>query len=235
MQTISFYNLAYMLLPLAIVVYFYFKYTQDKKEIVYATVRMVLQLLLIGYLLIFIFNTKNIFLGLFILTFMLVVATMIVLRVTTNKSLKNYSLIFFASFISSFIHLFLILEVVLDLESFYEPRYAIPLAGMVFANIMNIISLSIERFEKEISRNESFEEARKISFKACMIPQINTLLAVGLVALPGMMTGQILSGVDPLIAVRYQILIMIMSISSGGLAVIIYYNFLEKFKLYSKK
>ncbi|AXH13715.1 hypothetical protein CP985_03990 [Malaciobacter mytili LMG 24559] len=235
MQTISFYNLAYMLLPLAIVVYFYFKYTQDKKEIVYATVRMVLQLLLIGYLLIFIFNTKNIFLGLFILTFMLVIATMIVLRVTTNKSLKNYSLIFFASFISSFIHLFLILEVVLDLESFYEPRYAIPLAGMVFANIMNIISLSIERFEKEISRNESFEEARKISFKACMIPQINTLLAVGLVALPGMMTGQILSGVDPLIAVRYQILIMIMSISSGGLAVIIYYNFLEKFKLYSKK
>lgn len=235
MQTISFYNLAYMLLPLAIVVYFYFKYTQDKKEIVYATVRMVLQLLLIGYLLIFIFNTKNIFLGLFILTFMLVVATMIVLRVTTNKSLKNYSLIFFASFISSFIHLFLILEVVLDLENFYEPRYAIPLAGMVFANIMNIISLSIERFEKEISRNESFEEARKISFKACMIPQINTLLAVGLVALPGMMTGQILSGVDPLIAVRYQILIMIMSISSGGLAVIIYYNFLEKFKLYSKK
>lgn len=229
MPTISFYNLSFMLLPLAIVIYFYFKYTEDKKEIVYATIRMTLQLLLIGYLLIFIFNTKNIFLGLFILTFMLIVATMIILRVTTNKSLKNYFLIFFASFISSFIHLFLILEVVLDLEDFYEPRYAIPLAGMVFANIMNVISLAIERFEKEISRNENFEEARKISFKACMIPQINTLLAVGLVALPGMMTGQILSGIDPLIAVRYQILIMIMSISSGGLAVIIYYKFLQKF------
>ncbi len=232
MQTISFYNLAYMLLPLAVVVYFYFKYTEEKKEIVYATVRMVLQLVLIGYLLIFIFNTKNIFMGLLILTFMLIAATMIILRVTTKKSLKNYSLIFVASFISSIIHLFLILEVVLDLESFYEPRYVVPLAGMVFANIMNIISLAIERFEKEIIRNENFKEARKISFKACMIPQINTLLAVGVVALPGMMTGQILSGVDPLIAVRYQILIMIMSISSGGLAVIIYYNFIEKF--YSK-
>ncbi len=233
MPTISFYNLAYMLLPLVIVIYFYFKYTQDKKEIVYAITRMVLQLLLIGYLLIFIFNTKNIFLGLFILSFMLIIATFIILRVTSNKSLKNYFFIFFASFISSFIHLFLILEVVLDLENFYEPRYVIPLAGMVFANIMNIISLAIERFEKEISRNESFEEARKISFKACLIPQINTLLAVGLVALPGMMTGQILSGIDPLIAVRYQILIMIMSVSSGGLSVILYYNFLEKFN-YSK-
>jgi putative ABC transport system permease protein len=122
---------------------------------------------------------------------------------------------------------------VLDLDSLYEPRYVIPIAGMIFANSMNVISLAIERFEKELSRNEKFKKAREISFKASMIPQINSLLAVGLVALPGMMTGQILSGVDPLIAVRYQIMIMIMAISSGGMATIFYY--ILKSKIIFKK
>ncbi|AXH08508.1 hypothetical protein CP960_10085 [Malaciobacter halophilus] len=228
MKTIEFYELSFMLLPLAFVTYFYYKYTNDKKEIAYASVRMVLQLILIGYVLIFIFKTKDILIGSFILLFMLIVSTFIILRVTKDKSFKNYTSIFIATFVSSFIHLFLIIEFVLNLQSFYEPRYVIPIAGMIFANSMNVISLSIERFEKELSRNESFEQARKISFKASMIPQINSLLAVGLVALPGMMTGQILSGVDPLIAVRYQIMIMLMAISSGGMSTIFYYMLKSK-------
>lgn len=228
MQTISFFNLSIMLLPLAFVAYFYYKYTNDKKEIGIATVRMVMQLILIGYFLIIIFETKNIYLGMFILTFMLVISTFIMLRNTQDKTPKNYMYILIATFVSAFIHLLLIIIVVLDLHHFYEPRYVIPLAGMVFANIMNVLSLAMERFEKELNRGESFEEARKISFKACMIPQINTLLAVGLVALPGMMTGQILSGVDPLIAVRYQIMIMLMTISSGGMSIIFYYFFKSK-------
>ncbi|PHO12799.1 ABC transporter permease [Malaciobacter marinus] len=233
MVTISFLNLSIMLLPLAFVGFFYYRYTSDKKEIAYASLRMVLQLTLIGYVLIFIFKTKDLLIGSFILLFMLVFATFIILRVTKDKSLKNYIHIFIATFISSFIHLFLIIVMVLDLDSLYEPRYVIPIAGMIFANSMNVISLAIERFEKELSRNESFKKAREISFKASMIPQINSLLAVGLVALPGMMTGQILSGVDPLIAVRYQIMIMIMAISSGGMATIFYY--ILKSKIIFKK
>lgn len=231
MVTISFLNLSIMLLPLAFVGYFYYKYTNDKKEIATATIRMIFQLLLIGYFLIIIFETKNIYLGIFILTFMLVVATFIMLRNTQDKTFTNYKHILISTFISAFIHLFLIIIIVLDLYHFYEPRYVIPLSGMVFANIMNVLSLAMERFEKELNRGESFEEARKISFKACMIPQINSLLAVGLVALPGMMTGQILSGVDPLIAVRYQIMIMVMTISSGGMSVIFYYYFKSKFNI----
>ena len=57
---------------------------------------------------------------------------------------------------------------------------------------------------------------------AALIPQINTLLAVGLVALPGMMTGQVLSGVDPLVAARYQIMVMCMIFSTAGLAAALY-------------
>ncbi len=223
MQTISFYNLSLTLLPLIFVWYFYYKWTGDNKEVIYSTVRMVIQLLLIGYLLLFIFEEKNALIGFFIIAFMCVVSTWITLRNTDDKSQKHYLTIFAAITLSGVIHLILIIGFVLNLESLYEPRYVIPIAGMIFANTMNAVSLCVERFEKESLHNIGFEQARKIAFKASMIPQINTLLAVGLVALPGMMTGQILSGIDPLIAVRYQIMIMTMMISSSGISVIIYF------------
>jgi putative ABC transport system permease protein len=116
----------------------------------------------------------------------------------------------------------LIINFILDLEDFYEPRYVIPIAGMIISNSMNVLSLAIERFEKEL-KTLSFEEARNNSFKSALIPQINSLLAVGLVSHPGMMTGQILSGIDPLVAVRYQIMIMATILSSAGLSLVIYF------------
>jgi len=117
---------------------------------------------------------------------------------------------------------------VLDLEPWYEPRYLIPLAGMIFANAMNAVSIAAERLESEIDRGNVYIEARVISYKAALIPRINILFAVGLVSLPGMMTGQILSGVDPLIAVRYQIMVMLMILGSAGISVAIYLMFLKK-------
>jgi putative ABC transport system permease protein len=93
---------------------------------------------------------------------------------------------------------------------------------MIFANSMNTVSISAERFESEIREKKSYDIARSSSYKASLIPIINSLFAVGLVSLPGMMSGQILSGVDPLIAVRYQIMVMLMILSSAGLSVAIY-------------
>ncbi len=86
---------------------------------------------------------------------------------------------------------------------------------------MNAVSLVAERFERERQIN-SYEEARATSFRASLIPQINSFLAVGLVSLPGMMTGQILAGVDPIIAVRYQIMVMVMILGSSGISSVIY-------------
>ena len=57
-------------------------------------------------------------------------------------------------------HLILIINFILDLDTFYEPKYVIPIAGMILANSMNVLSIAIERFDKEISRNETFEIAR---------------------------------------------------------------------------
>jgi len=98
----------------------------------------------------------------------------------------------------------------------------IPLAGMIFANSMNTISLAGERFHAERERGEDYLSARRTAMEAAMIPQVNALLAVGLVSLPGMMTGQILSGVEPLIAARYQIMVMCMIFSTAGIAAVIY-------------
>ena len=98
----------------------------------------------------------------------------------------------------------------------------VPLAGMVFANAMTSISLAGERLYAEIGHGAEWEEARVTAFQAAMIPVINALFAVGLVSLPGMMTGQILSGVSPLIAARYQIMVMCMIFSSAGISTAIF-------------
>jgi len=93
---------------------------------------------------------------------------------------------------------------------------------MIFANSMNTVSLAAERFESEFNRGVNYMVARRTALDAALIPQINSLFAVGLVALPGMMTGQILSGIDPNIAVRYQIMVMCMVFGSGGIAAFTY-------------
>ncbi len=210
-----------MLIPIGIVAYFYSKWIGDSQEIVVATVRMVLQLLLIGYLLLYIFNNKNSFIGLSIILFMVVVASFIALRNVEKRTLKHYFKILFSLLLGGSLNLLLVLYVVIDLEPLYQPRFIIPLAGMIYANAMNAVSLASERFEKEI-QERSYEEARAVALKSSLIPQVNAFLAVGLVSLPGMMTGQILSGVDPIIAVRYQIVVMAMVLGSTGISVVTY-------------
>lgn len=228
METIPFFNLFLTLIPLVFVWYFYKKWTKNSNEIIISTFRMIIQLIAIGYLLVFIFETKSIYIDILIVGFMISVSSWISLRVTMNKTLKHYWQILSAVALSGIINLAIIIILVLELKPPFEARYVIPIAGMVFSNAMNALSIAIERFEKEYQRDKNFEKAREIAFKACMIPQINSLLAVGLVSLPGMMTGQILSGVDPLIAVRYQIMIMTMILSNAGISTIIYFILKKK-------
>jgi putative ABC transport system permease protein len=118
--------------------------------------------------------------------------------------------------------LVLVTQAVIDIQPWYQPRYLVPLGGMIFASSMNAVSLSAERFEAELKNGKQYAEARKKALQAALIPLINSLLAVGLVSLPGMMTGQILSGVDPLIASRYQIVVMCMIFGSSGIAAACY-------------
>jgi putative ABC transport system permease protein len=103
---------------------------------------------------------------------------------------------------------------------------------------MNSVSLAAERLQSETERGVPYEKARSISLRTSLIPITNSLFAVGLVALPGMMTGQILSGISPLLAVRYQILVMCMIYSSAGISSFLFLsfvrNYLDEFKIDEK-
>ena len=221
MELIPVVNLLYMLLPLLVVGYCYFKWSANATEVLYATIRMVLQLILIGYLLLYIFSNNALGIGIAVVIFMIMVSSYIALRNITDKNFKNYLRIVISIGLSGTFNLFIVLYFVLELTPLYEPRFVIPIAGMIYANAMNAVSLAAERFEKEIL-HVNFNEARSIALKSALIPTINSFLAVGLVSLPGMMTGQILSGIDPLIAVRYQIVVMAMVLGSSGIGVILY-------------
>ena len=212
-------------LPVIVLIVIMKFWSLDALQAIYANIRMLIQLLLVGYILTFIFETDSPILVVLVIIFMISMSAFIALRPLQAKGIKPFLIILMSLGVSGIGVLLLVTQIILDLPRWFEPQYVIPLAGMVFANSMNTISLVGERFNAELKRGESYIEARNIAMGTAMIPQVNALLAVGLVALPGMMTGQILSGVDPLTAARYQIMVMCMIFSTAGLSAVIYLFF----------
>ena len=147
----------------------------------------------------------------------------IAMRMSRDRSAWHYARVVGAIVAGGGTTLALITQGVLAAEPWFEPRLVVPLAGMIFANAMNAIAVAIERFESERSHGAEFEAARGSAVTAALIPTTNSLLAVGLVAIPGMMTGQVLAGEDPLIAARYQMMVMAMVYGSAGLALVVYF------------
>lgn len=217
-QNIPLESLALSFIPVLLVIILLYSWSYNYRYSLYAVTRMLGQLLLIGYFLSYIFESDSALLMLTVLMVMVIVSSSIALNNIKHRNWRQYRSAFFSIFIPGGLTFILITQGVLKLEPWYYPNYFIPLAGMIFANSMNSLSLAAERFESEFERNNNYIESRNIAFKAAMIPQTNALLAVGLVSLPGMMTGQILSGVSPLIAARYQIMVMCMIYGSSGLA-----------------
>ena len=204
------------LLPLFIVACIYYAWRQPLSDVFIVSARMFVQLLAVGYVLVFIFRQPDPRITLLVVCVMMGAATWIAIR-----PVKQHSGVLLPGFIALSVavsvHLVLSVALVIQLDTWYQPNVVIPLAGMFFANTMNAISLCTERYFAELTHQPDPVLARNRAFSASMIPQVNSLLAVGLVALPGMMTGQILSGVSPLIAVKYQILIMTMLFGATGL------------------
>jgi len=190
----------------------------------YSIFRMLLQLMLIGYALIMIFESDSSWTTLGVLTLMMLASSWISLNTLSlnKKNLKHKVRLFLLALIAIFMGggaiLALVTQVVLALDPWYLPRYTVPLAGMIFATAMTSISLAGERLQSELAQGKGYETSRNIAFKTALIPIINSMFAVGLVSLPGMMTGQILSGVSPFIAARYQIMVMCMLFSASGIS-----------------
>ena len=211
--------------PIAVAIIIYASQLHKTQEILIAAARMVLQLIVIGYCLSFIFEYTLPWVGLLVISVMITAASIIAIRPVSNRNKANYMASAAALILSGTFNLAWILFAVLKLDPWYQPQIIIPLAGMVFANGMNAISIAAERYEREQLNGQ---DAQKFAFNAAMIPQINALLAVGLVSLPGMMTGQILSGTSPILAVRYQIIIMSMVISNSAIVIWLYFYLLKK-------
>lgn len=187
-------------------------------------VRAFVQLSVVGYVLVYVFRAERWWLVLLVLAIMLVAAT----RAATGarvSSRRLWPVSASALVVGSGLTLAYVTQVVLRVSPWYEPRYLIPLFGMIVGNAMNGAALAAERLDAEMQRERRTLEAYlalgatparaaaepvRRALTASLIPSINGLMVVGLVQLPGMMTGQILAGVSPVVAVRYQVVVAFM-------------------------
>lgn len=208
-----------------------------EKRILISGVRMTVQLLLIGMVLKVLFASVSLALVFVLSLCMLLVAGYEVwarqerkLRGTTGYLISTGSML-----VSSFTVTFLALTVMVGVDPWYTPQYAVPMLGMLLGNTMNGVALASDRLTSEIYNQrgvveqrlllgQNWQEAsgdiRRDCMRTGMIPIINSMAAAGVVSLPGMMTGQILGGSSPLDAVKYQILIMFLIAAGTGFGVL---------------
>lgn len=227
-ETIPLDRLLLTFLPAFVVVFLMWRWSLDYGKALYAMLRMLIQLLAIGYALVMIFHSDSSLITLAVLMVMLGASAWISLN--TMKFSRQQLIIasFTAITVGGGLTLALVTQAVLQLDPWYEPRYMIPLAGMIFANAMTSISLAGERLEAELSNGHEFNMARGIAFRTALIPIVNSMFAVGLVSLPGMMTGQILAGIEPIVAARYQIMVMCMLFGASGVSSAIFLSMIAK-------
>ncbi|NJM65866.1 MAG: iron export ABC transporter permease subunit FetB [Acaryochloris sp. RU_4_1] len=198
------------------------------KSLGLATLRMVVQLLLVGYILGWVFALDNPWLVLLVALVMSAIAGNASVSLTRRRFLHIYWHSLLSILASSALVTGLLVEGVLRIDPWYDPQYVIPLLGMVLGNTLTGTSLALDRFMEDLvgrrsqiesllalgaTRWEAAHETVKEALRTGMIPTIS-MMVVGLVSLPGMMTGQILGGVNPTDAVRYQIVIFF-TISAG--------------------
>ncbi|MCX7921705.1 MAG: iron export ABC transporter permease subunit FetB [Clostridia bacterium] len=207
-----------------------------EKEILISTVRMTLQLMLTGYILAYIFQQSNPIFTIIVIIIMEVFAVHNTFkRVKSELSPKLKRIIALSLVGGSLISLVYFLLIVIRISPWYDPRYFIPIAGMIVGNSMTGVSLGIHRLVEGMNTQKHLIEsalmlgatpkmaARQVAnnaFDSAILPTINSMVGMGIVSLPGMMTGQILSGTSPLVAIEYQIAIMLGICGSVSLTVI---------------
>lgn len=204
-------------------------------DLAIGAIRAAAQLIAIGFLLVFLFNSERLWLTSLALTMMTSVAAWTAARRVRHgpgwKELVPRA--FIAIAVAFAIAVLPVLAWVIEVRPVLSARYAIPIGGMILATSMNTVTLVLERvFAAAHQQTAAIEQALALgatpaqaiasihrqSVRAAMLPSINALLTLGVVQLPGMMTGQILSGTDPVHAVRYQLVIMYQLVAAAAVA-----------------
>lgn len=211
------------LIPAVIVIGILIRWSLPARSSMIAIVRMLLQLAVLGYVLEIVFRKDNDGMrqGVIvstILTIMVIVSSWISLRVTPQNRLQLFGPVMLSILCAGTFTLLVIIQGVVRSDPWYQPRILIPLAGMIFSNCMNAVSLAVERYNSEVERRTELVTARNKALEASLIPITNSLFAVGLVSIPGMMTGQVLSGESTVNAARYQVMVMLMMFGSAGMS-----------------
>jgi putative ABC transport system permease protein len=207
------------------------------RQIGFAAARMVVQLVAVGYVLRFIFTLNNPAATLLLVLVMVLVAAREVAARPERRFRDHSNIVIgfvsvgFATFVTSI----LALTTAIRPQPWYDPHYAIPLVGIVLGSVLNGASLALDSLlggvvrergaiEAQLALGASFYQAMRglirESVRRALVPIINQMSAAGVVTLPGIMTGQILAGLDPLEAAKYQILLMFLLSGGSGLAAV---------------
>jgi putative ABC transport system permease protein len=202
-----------------------------EKDLVVGTLRTFIQLVAVGYILRFVFSLNH---PVPVLLMLLAMTAIAVHNGVQRQTLKFHGMIVVMGISIGLVTiaiLAIVVIVVIKAKPWFQPQVMIPIAGMTIASSMNAATLAINRFSADLKlRKKEVETALalgasprvavqpllKDAAKAAMLPSINALMIVGVVQLPGMMSGQILSGIDPIQAINYQIVVMYMIAASAA-------------------
>jgi len=227
--------LGFILLIIPFCVLWYYK-TGLIKPAVIAVIRMTVQLLLIGLYLEYIFRLNNMWINLAWVTIMVKIATVTTVR-NSELYLRHYIIPVFISLAASLIIVDVyFLGLVIKLKNLFDAIYLIPITGMLLGNCIrtNVLGLSsyYKKLQKEqtlyryalangATHGEALFPYMKTALKISFSPTVATMAVIGLISLPGMMTGQILGGSSPAVAIKYQIMLMITIFVSSVLTIVL--------------
>ena len=203
------------------------------RDLIISTVRMTLQLFLVGWVLIYAFEWESPLVATAIFLVMVFFGAWTIMERAGVSFPAIFISLFFALTLSTgFVLAFYLFFIIQD-GPWYNPQYFIPLAGMIIGNSMNGSTLAVERFyngvkekkleiETKVALGANTKEASlqifRQAYKASLLPTLSSMTGMGLVFLPGMMTGQILGGAPPMVAIKYQITIMLAILGSVALS-----------------
>src|SRR5262249_22232813 len=206
------------------------------QRLVVGAVRAVVQLVLVGYVLVSLFELDRWYLVVAALLSMLMGAPRAAVTRQPGARRRLVMITGVAMLLASGLTLLYISTLVVRVAPWYNPQYMIPLFGMIVGSAMNAASIAAERLHSEMTARQaeieaylalgaSYQQAAqqpvRQALRAALIPTINGLMVVGIVTLPGMMTGQILAGVSPVIAIRYQIVVAFMQAAAVAITTVI--------------
>jgi len=233
----------YALMLIPVFALWYYK-TGLVKDTLIATARMTIQLLLVGLYLEYIFKLNSIVVNIGWVVLMTVVASYTIV----SRSNLKYKLFFIPVALSGIISIAVtdayFLGFVVKLDNIFDARYFIPVTGMLLGNTIKNVVIALDNFYQKIYDEENYyrrhlangatkKEAllpfMRDALKTAFNPMIATTAIMGLISLPGMMTGQILGGSNPNVAVKYQIMLLITIFSSAVLNVVLTIFFSNRF------